>query len=281
MKTSTKLDKPDILAHLFPQLSTTISPCPPGATDVQLEVDKGIMLGCRYYSGAPEFPTLLFFPSAHETVSTFDPVAKVYNEHGMNVFFVSYRGQGNNSGSPTIEAMLTDAGRVVELARGWLSDNNFGGPFFIMGQSLGSVCAINIMYHSTEAAKGLIIESGICNTASYLEAIGANVSHLEFDEEEGFNNIQKIEKIKSPTLIFHGAKDALVTVSEAENLQASSGARSKQFFVIPGAEHHTLAQTGGELYFQTIKKYIDTVCGVNTWRRRRKSFKSSKGSEKS
>ena len=74
-------------------------------------------------------------------------------------------------------------------------------------------------------------------------------------------------------MIFHGARDALVAIAEAEKLQASSGARTKQFFVIPGAEHHTVGETGGDLYVEEIKKFIDTVCGVNTWRQKRKSHK--------
>ena len=142
-----------------------------------------------------------------------------------------------------------------------------------MGQSLGSICAIDTVLKNGDSLKGLIIESGICGTASFLEAMGASLEHADILEEDGFNNIEKIEKIKTPTLIFHGARDVLVAAAEAENLQASSGARTKQFFIIPGAEHHTLGETGGELYVQAIKQFTDTVCGVNTWRKKRKDHK--------
>ncbi len=92
----------------------------------------------------------------------------------------------------------------------------------------------------------------MCGTASFLEAMGVSPEQADIAEEEGFNNIEKIEKIKTPTLIFHGARDELVAIAEAEKIQASSGARTKQFFVIPGAEHHTVSETGGDLYIKRL-----------------------------
>lgn len=273
MQTFSKLDQPDILTHLFKPQKTAGFPCPSYAEEIPLEVSPGLILTCRYYSVEKDSPTLLYYPKPGEPASSFDPLAKIYNEHGMNVFLASYRGQEKNSGSPTIEAMLKDGGGIFRLVSEWLSDNGFSGPLFVMGQSLGSVCAIDTVLHNAETVKGLIIESGISETASFLKAVGVHDKLADVQEEEGFNNIRKIEKIKVPTIIFHGARDGLVSVAQAENLQACSGARSKQFFVIPGAEHDSLAAVGGDLYFQTIKKYIDTTCGVNTWRRRRKGFK--------
>ena len=142
-----------------------------------------------------------------------------------------------------------------------------------MGSSLGCLCAIDTVANNSDAVKGMIIESGICSTASYLRAIGVSEKQADIAEEEGFNNEQKIAGIKTPTLIFHGAKDSLVPVAEAEKLQAASGARNKQFFIIPGAEHHTVGKTGGDLFIQAIKQFADTVCGVNTWRQKRRSSK--------
>jgi hypothetical protein len=68
----------------------------------------------------------------------------------------------------------------------------------------------------------------------------------------------------------------LVAIAEAEKIQAFSGARTKQFFVIPGAEHHTVGKTGGQLYIKTIKQFTDTVCGVNTWRQNRRDLKKKR-----
>ena len=85
--------------------------------------------------------------------------------------------------------------------------------------------------------------------------------------------MKKIAGLTLPTMIFHGAKDSWVSIREAEKLQSHCGAKNKQFFVIPGAERDNLPEAGGELYFQTIKKFIDGICGTNTWREKRRKFK--------
>jgi len=162
----------------------------------------------------------------------------------------------------------------------WLHHRAYRGPIFVMGQSLGSICAINTVFKKSDLVKGLIIESGVCGTKIYLQAMGVSLEQTDITEQEGFNTIEKIAKIKIPTLIFHGARDELVTIAEAEKIQASSGARTKQFIVIPGAKHHTVNEIGGDLYIQTIKKFTDTVCGVNTWRQKRKSHISDRQGKK-
>jgi hypothetical protein len=69
----------------------------------------------------------------------------------------------------------------------------------------------------------------------------------------------------------------MIPASEAEKLQSHSGARTKEFVVIPGAEHNTMILTGGTLYFQTIKQFIDKLTGVTNWRKRRKTTNTYSG----
>jgi uncharacterized protein len=268
-----RIDQPEVIALIFPAQCKTQSPCPANAEDVSLEIDSGVVLNCRYYSADQEAPVLLLYPAIGVSTCSFDMVAENYLKQGINVFLTSYRGCGINNGNPTVASMYADSEKLFHFAIDWLSNKGCNGPIFVMGQSLGSICAIDTVLKNGASIKGLIIESGICATASFLEAMGVSPKQADIVEEDGFNNIEKIEKIKTPTLIFHGARDVLVAAAEAENLQASSGARTKQFFIIPGAEHLTLGEIGGDLYFQTIKQFADTVCGVNTWRRKRRDHK--------
>jgi alpha-beta hydrolase superfamily lysophospholipase len=281
-----RIDRPEILALLFPAPGKEHSPCPSGAEDIDLETGSGVVLHCRYYSAGQDAPVLFLYPATAVTSQSFDPVGQKYLLHGVSVFLASYRGCGKNSGSPSVGAMYADSEQLLHLAIDWLkNDKGCHGPFFVMGQSLGSICAIDTVCNNGELIKGLILESGICGTASFLAAIGASpeqpVEQTDVLEKEGFNTLEKIEKITVPTLIFHGSRDKLVSVAEAEKIQASSGARTKQFFVIPGAEHSTVGETAGDLYVKTIKQFIDTVSGVNTWRQKRKHHKSDQTGRRS
>jgi len=270
-----KIDQPEILALLFPSDRNIPSPCPASAEDISFTSGREGALTYRFYYTDPKAPILFYYPATIGSAASFDALAEQYGKRGMNVFLASYRGCGINSGSPAIATMYADAEKMFPLAVDWLKSKGYTGALFIMGQSLGCLCAIDTVVNNSEAVKGMIIESGIYGTASFLQAIGVSEKQADIAEEEGFNHGQKIAKIKIPTLIFHGAKDRQVAVAEAEKLQAASGARSKQFFVIPGAEHHTVTETGGDLLIQAIKQFADTVCGVNTWRQKRKSYKST------
>jgi alpha-beta hydrolase superfamily lysophospholipase len=271
-----KIDQPEVTALLFSRENGLQSLCPADTEDVLFQIDPGISLQCRFYFNAKDAPVLFVYPATAGDSQSFDKVAEDYRRQGMNIFLTSYRGCGKNSGSPSVSAMYADSEKLLHLALDWLSDKSCLGPYFVMGQSLGSTCALDTVVKNEDLIKGLILESGICSTASFLGALGASTTQADITEEEGFNTLEKIEKIKIPTLIFHGARDVLVAVAEAENLQASSGARTKQFFVIPGAEHHTVGKIGGELYIKTIKQFIDTVSGVNTWRRKRRDHKNKR-----
>lgn len=271
-----KIDQPEVTALLFSRENSLRSLCPVNAEDVLFEIAPGISLQCRFYFAAQDAPVLFVYPATAGDALFFDTVAEDYRRQGMNIFLTSYRGCGKNSGSPSVSAMYADSEKLLHLALDWLSGKSCLGPYFVMGQSLGATCAIDTVVKNEDSIKGLILESGICDTASFLAALGASTVQGDITEEEGFNTLEKIEKIKIPTLIFHGAGDGLVAIAEAENLQASSGARTKQFFVIPGAEHHTVGKIGGELYIKTIKQFIDTVSGVNTWRQKRRDHKSKR-----
>lgn len=269
----TKIDNSPILQHLFPGIPQADSAETGFGTEIFFQIDNEVSLCCNYLEASASSPTILYFPSRQETSSTFAASAAEYQNHGINVFYVCYRGFGKSTGAPTTSTLLQDAHALLKLIKKSQKDNSNTGELFVMGQEIGSVFAIDLALNHKDLIKGLIIESGICTTIQYLTQIGVVAPESFISEEEGFNNISKIEKIEMPTLIFHGSRNQYTTTAEAELLQSYSGARSKQFFIIPGAEHNNLAQTGGALYFQTIKKHMDTVCGVNTWRQRRQKTK--------
>ncbi len=277
MNSYSKIDQSDITALLFPdQCKDHKSLCSSDAEDVNFEVDSGVFLTCRYYVSAQDAPVLFFYPATKGfDPLLFDRVAASYIKQGINVFVASYRGCGTNGGSPSVRAIYADSRKLFLSAIEWLGGKGCKGPLFVMGQSLGSICAIDTVFANADLVKGLILESSICGTASFLKALGGSEECADISEEEGFNTLAKIETIKNPTLIFHGARDKLVSSSEAEKIQASSGARTKQFFIIPGAEHNNVCEVGGDLYIKTIKQFMDMVCGVNTWRQRRKDLKGN------
>lgn len=281
MHIPSKIDRPDILSLLFQPPVDYVGNCPAQAEDVSLNIAEGVTLSCRFYFVALDAPTVLYYHGGSDSSDTFDTEADAMNHCGINVFLASYRGFGKSTGSPAFSSLFADARMLFTLAVAWLAEKGCSGPLFVMGRSLGSVCVLEVVHANPQLVKGMILESGYCETIATLQALGADTAELSPSEEEGFNNLQKIANIKIPTMIFQGSRDLLVPVAQAEKLQAASGARNKQFIIIPGAAHHTVSKTGGTLYFKTIQGFIETTCGINTWRQRRKKFRVGQPGENS
>lgn len=268
-----KIDKPEFLQLIFHPFAQEPSPLPGGSYDLDIPVDKDATLGCRFYTCDKEAPVILYFHGNGETVNDHNEIGYMYNKHGMNILVATYRGYGWSTGEPTVATMMSDAQTAFDFLVKYMDENGFTGKVFVMGRSLGSASAIELASKEENPIKGLIIESGFADIAPLAEKLGIDVAALDFTEEDGFNSKAKIENVEMPTFILHGQNDQLIPVNEGGKLQAASGARNKQFQIIPGADHNTMISTAGDLYFQTLKKFIDTISGVNHWRRRRKAFK--------
>lgn len=270
------LDQPLVLSHIFfPQKTERTRP-PADAEDVDILLDDRVTLGCRFHAAAPQQPTILYFHGNGETVGDYNDIANEYCRAGLNIFIATYRGYGWSTGVPTASAMLADAMTVSRFFIEWLNHRGFSGPRLIMGRSLGSVSAIEIGLQHSQEYKGMVIESGFADTLPLAESLGFPLEGIT--EEDGFGNADKIARIKLPTLILHGARDQLIPPFQAERLQMQSGARNKQFLLIPGADHNSLIAMAGDRYFQCIRKFADEISGANTWRHRRRKFKEEKAS---
>lgn len=274
MKTYTKMDQPEILKYIFHPRPDMVPESPAGSEDFKVQIDNSIMLSCRLFTHEQEAPTILFFHGNGEIISDYDTIGPIYNKIGLNFIIGTYRGYGRSSGQPTVNAMIADCKPTFERVRLLCEERNLTGPLFIMGRSIGSVAAIELAYSMPDTFKGLIIESGFADTLPLLSNLGLDPALHSLEEKDGFGNRDKISTIKKPTLILHGSNDAIIPIHQAERLQSFSGARTKKFFIIPGADHNSVMSSGGEHYFSTIKGFIDEVTGNNNWRRRRKKFRN-------
>ncbi len=265
MPNYSKLDRPEVLSRIFYPRQEDRTPLPEYSCDFDCTVEENIVLGCRFHGAGQEAPTLIFFHGNAENVSDYDTIAASYVQHGMNLLVATYRGYGWSTGSPSVSNMLLDTDIILQKATNWLEEKGYTGSIFIMGRSLGSASAIDLTERHQSTIKGLIIESGFADTMPLCKTLGIETEGLDITEKDGFGNCEKIAEIKIPTFILHGSSDNMIPAGLAEKLQACCAARSKQFMVIPGANHNTMITTGGDKYFEVIKSFVDKTCGVTNW----------------
>ena len=273
MTTQNPLDRPEIGKLLFyPRTCSKTAP-PASATDIDIEVDPGIYIGCRLFMADKQAPTLLFFHGNGEIVTDYDEIGPMYTEQNINFLVTDFRGYGWSNGSPSFTSLLNDSHVLYKKLRQYLADNGYSPDLLIMGRSLGSACALELASTYDDDIKGLIIESGFAQTLPLAETLGIDVTALDISEEDTFNNVAKITRVTKPTFILHGRLDTLIPPWQAEKLHAECGARSKELQMVPGADHNSLIAVGGIYYFQAIKRFVDKATGADDWRRRRKAFK--------
>ncbi len=269
------MDRPEITQLLFHPLNIAQNTPPEGAVDFSVPVDEEINIACRLFHHSAERPTIIFFHGNGEIIPDYDEVGPCYVQEGLNFLVAEYRGYGWSSGTPLTSTFLPDSNTVFIYAHNWLKDQGYSGPLFVMGRSLGSASAIDVTRNHDEHISGMIIESGFARTLPLAKMLGVDLEAMGISEEESFNNGGKIREITKPTFILHGQYDQLIPLWQAETLQAESGARNKEFQIIPGADHNTLIAKVGQLYFQAIKNFVEKTAGLTPdWRERRRRFKA-------
>ena len=269
------MDRPEITQLLFYPRQSTATAAPEGAVDFSVPVADGVVIACRFYRHSLERPTLIFFHGNGEIIPDYDEIGPCYVREGLNFLVAEYRGYGWSSGTPLTSTFLPDANAVFLYALNWLKEQGHTGAVFVMGRSLGSACAIDVAVNHSEQITGLIIESGFSRTLPLAKVLGVDLAAMGISEEQTFNNGGKIKSFTKPTYILHGQYDQLISLWQAETLQAESGAKTKEFQIIPGADHNSLIAVAGQLYFQAITKFVEKVAGLAPdWRQRRRQFKA-------
>ena len=128
-------DLPEVLEVLFP---LAYSPsCSDGYlqnysdsdADFFVDVENGVEVGCNFWAVSEEAPTILFFHGNGETVADYEYFAPIYNNRGINLCVVDYRGYGASNGVPTVSNMLSDSHVIFQHLRQKLEQNGFTGAF--------------------------------------------------------------------------------------------------------------------------------------------------------
>lgn len=269
------MDSPEVQRILFHPRVSKRTPAPPGAEDLDIEVEPNVSLGCRLFVAGKDKPTILFFHGNGEIVTDYDEIGLEYVRYGLNVLVTDYRGYGWSDGTPTFSNLLADSHAVYREFKKILAERQYRPALFIMGRSLGSGAAIELAHAYQEEISGLIIESGFAETLPLAKTLGADISEIDITEEQTFHNAGKIVHITKPTFLLHGQKDVLIPLWQAEKLHADSGARVKELQVVPGADHNSLISVGGKYYFMALQQFIAKVTGDSDWRNRRKRFRKN------
>ncbi len=250
------LDHREILMFLFhPRPEMGVQPME-NAHDVMIPVEEEVAVGGRFFIAGPHSPNILFFHGNGEIVGDYQDLGEAYTRLGINFLPVDYRGYGRSSGQPTITAMMRDSHVIFDYATGWLKENGHDGPFIVMGRSLGSSSALELVSCYGREIDGLIIESGFAYAEPLLELLGINIKAMGISEEKGFRNIDKIRTFGKPALIIHAERDHIIPFSDGQALHDACPSQDKRLLMIPGANHNDILLRGLHEYMAAVAELV-------------------------
>jgi len=251
-------DHPELLSFLFhPRKNPAAQHFAKNLVSIEIPVDKDVIIGAQYFSTVHQSPNILFFHGNGEIVDDYLDIGSMFVRMGINFLPVDYRGYGHSTGYPTVESMMKDCHAIFHFVREWLMEKKRTGSLIIMGRSLGSACALELVSSYPEEIDGLIIESGFAHTVPLLQLLGVNTNALGIDEDAGFGNIDKIRKFEGPTLVIHAEKDHIIPFHDGRTLYNASLSTDKAFLAVPEANHNTIFVYGIEAYMKAVKTLAD------------------------
>ncbi len=244
------LDNPEASAYSFHPLRGWTE-TPDGAVDSVITVADGTTLSCRFFPVGRANPTVLFFYGGGENVARYDDIAPHYTRIGANFFVADYRGFGASGGSPSFNAILSDAHQVLDWLQATLQTLRCTGPLYVMGRSLGRHAAGELAITAGDRLNGVIIESGSPNLGRIAQGLAPEiVQALEEDYQARFYSIA------IPALVIHGQWDDTAPLAGAVDMFNKLATVHKRLEIIPGAGHNDLMYVGFGQYFNAIRSFM-------------------------
>lgn len=204
-----------------------------GTADLRLETEDGETLQAWYAAARPGRPTILYLHGNGGEIAGRNERFAAYQAQGFGVLFVSYRGYGASTGSPSEPGLVNDGRSAYD----WLIAQGVAPEaIMLVGESLGSGVAVQLAAERPVGAVAL--------EAPYFSAadIAASIYWwlpVRLLMKDKFDSFAYIGKVQAPLLIIHGEQDDIIPLSEGQRLFASAN-EPKQLVVIPGGTHGSI-----------------------------------------
>lgn len=253
---SSIIDNPLILQMLFyPRADQPGNSRLPNVHDATIPAD-GAEIGCRLYVRRPDSSLLVMFHGNGEIASDYDGLATLYNEAGVSLLVVDYRGYGWSTGKPLISTLLPDADAVLNgIPRVLAGAGVQTDTWLIKGRSLGSVPAVHLAQQHPDRWRGLILESALADLPSVYRRLGQAAEALT-GVELPFKNAEKMRDVHLPLLVIHGENDTLLPPENGQRLYDAAPTENKTIHRIPNAGHNDLLFVAGQNYFNILGDFV-------------------------
>ncbi len=213
--------------------------------DVTLETSDGVRVHGWFVRGASPRALLYFHGNAGNISHRLHSI-KEFNELGLSVFIVDYRGYGRSTGKPTEKGLYRDA----QAAWNYLSGDRGIAPdnIILFGRSLGGSVAAWLATHEAPAA--LIVDSSFTSVPD----IGQEAyPWLPVRLLSRFRHPTReyVERSSCAVLVVHSRDDEIIPFHHGEAIFAAAN-EPKSFLEIRGG-HNDAHAISADTYFSGLR----------------------------
>lgn len=220
-----------------------------GVREVELVAPDGVRIVSWYAPASPGNPTLLYFHGNGGGLHRRAQRLARYQNAGIGVFMMSYRGYSGSTGSPTETDNVADARRAYDhLIQQGLKPSEI----FLYGESLGTGVAVQLA--TAVPVAGVILDAPY---TSIVEAGSKSYPFLPLSwiMVDRYESDRRIASIGAPLLILHGARDHIIPLEMGQRLHALAR-EPKKIVVFPEGGHVDLDHHGA---VDIVRAWIDEV----------------------
>jgi len=173
---------------------------------------------------------------------------------------IDYRGFGDSDGEPSEEGLAEDA----RAAWNWITSKGVKPDCIVIhGESLGCAVAVRLAREMEDAGTppaGLILEAPFSSLPDVAGSIYWFIP-VRLILRERYPSLERISKLTSPLLIFHGKLDEVVPFWQGQKLfdAAPEKARDgtpKQFVEFPMGHHNNVRNVDPKTYDKVLSEFL-------------------------
>ncbi|OKH33499.1 alpha/beta hydrolase [[Phormidium ambiguum] IAM M-71] len=219
---------------------------------LKLTTKDGAKISAVYLPNPQAKFTILYSHGNAEDLGEIQFVLEELRNLGFAVFSYDYRGYGTSQGKPTETTTYKD----IDAAYNYLTQKLGVNPenIILYGRSVGGGPSVDLA--SRKLVGGLILENTFVSTFR----VATQIPIVPFDK---FNNIAKIQKVRSPILIMYGKADRVIPFWHGEKLFATAN-EPKQVLVIENGGHDDFREVAGKKYDRALQEFTQLISQKGT-----------------
>lgn len=205
--------------------------------EIVFDGTKGAKLVAWHLPPVGRKPTLLYFTGNSGCAANRARKIEAIAASGYGVFMLNYRRYGGSTGWPTEKNNIADAVKAYDLLR---ASGVKAQDIVAYGESLGTGVATRLSLE--RQVKALVLEAPFTSVVD----VGRQVwwfLPLGLIMLDQYRSIDRIASVEVPLLILHGARDAMIPVTQARELHAAA-TEPKQLAILRNGGHNDLFEHG-------------------------------------